>query len=121
MSIVEILLALSGIVAVIVSLITATGAVKRDAFAGLEKYVERLEKRLGMVEAQRDELDARVEKMEAERRDMLEKIRAYELQLDNLSQENSILAERNVELQKEIDTLRKSVNELKRVNAEKRK
>jgi len=104
-TIVDILAAFAGFLAIIVSLITASGSVKQNAFANLEKYVERLEKRLGIVENERDAMEKRVHELEKERAELHKKIAEFE-------DEKKEWTKRNQELQSEIDTLRKRLDEL---------
>ena len=109
MNSVEILPMLIGIIAVVVSLVTATGAVKQSAFDNLARYVEKLEKRLTLVEAERDAVEVRLQEVEDERDSLRAKIAENER---NFNDEKNKLIERNAELQAEIEKLRNRMDAL---------
>ena len=105
-NIVEIITVLVSVAAVMVSLITAAGSAKQSAFTNLERYVERLEKRLMFVEQERDVLERRVNELEKERDQLNEKVA-------RLEGEKIEWVKRNAELQEEIDVLRVRMDALK--------
>lgn len=75
---------LIGVIAVIVSLITASSTARQSAFEKLDKYVTRLEARLTVVEKERDTLEKRLQIVEKERDETVEKLRVLGTERNSL-------------------------------------
>jgi septal ring factor EnvC (AmiA/AmiB activator) len=94
---VEIIAALTGVIAVIVSLVTASGAAKQSAFTQLEKVVKELRTSLNEEKAARKTLQDDLNEEKEARRDMEAELKKEQKRRDRIERWAHALANQLIE------------------------